>query len=58
MCGCSDTHFQPGHGTERLGSVVPGSVVARLVGTVAALVPDGSSDPVPDFFLEIDPVPV
>ncbi len=58
MCGCSDTHFQPGHATARLGSVVPGTVVARLVEATAPPIPVRSPDRPCDFFFEIDPVPV
>jgi len=58
LCGCSDTRSQIGGGSARLGSVVPGTVVAHLL-EVEAVAP-GVRVParIFDIHFEIDPIPI
>ena len=57
-CGCSETRSGVGGGTARLGSVVPGLAVARLLEAprheLVARVPE----PADEVFFAIDPIPI
>jgi hypothetical protein len=58
LCGCSDTRSQIGGGSARLGSVVPGSVVAHLLGVEAAAPGVRVLPRIFDIHFEIDPIPI
>lgn len=58
LCGCSETRSQVGGGTARLGSVVPGLYVVRLIepGATRALAPITAS--FVDVHADLDPIPI
>lgn len=58
QCGCSDTRSLVGGSAARLGSVVPGTVMARLLEADVAVpavrvLPRNSN-----VYIEIDPIPI
>jgi hypothetical protein len=58
LCGCSDTRSQIGGGSARLGSVVPGTVVAHLLEVEAAAPGVRVLPRIFDIHFEIDPIPI
>jgi hypothetical protein len=58
LCGCNDTRSRVGGSAARLGSVVPGRVMARLL-EAEAVVPAVRVLPrILDVHFEIDPIPI
>jgi hypothetical protein len=58
LCGCSDRRSQVGGSTARLGSVVPGTVVARLIETQVTPAGEHVLPMNFDSQFEIDPIPI
>jgi hypothetical protein len=58
LCGCSDTRSQVGGGAARLGSVLSGTALARLLEAEPVLLVDQGSRTEIGFHLEIDPIPI
>ncbi len=58
LCGCSDTRSQIGGGAARLGSVLPGTALARLLEAEPVILVEQGSPTESRFHLEIDPIPI
>jgi hypothetical protein len=58
LCGCRDTRSQIGGGAARLGSVLPGTALARLLEAEPVLLVEQGSPTAIGFHLEIDPIPI
>lgn len=58
LCGCGDTRSQVGGATSRLGSVVPGAVVARLAEAAIVIPEDRVLLLWRDVRFEVDPIPI
>jgi len=58
LCGCSETRSSIGGGTARLGSVVPGTVVASLIEAAPIPAAEFAQVGMLDLHFDIDPVPI
>jgi hypothetical protein len=58
QCGCSDTRSRVGGSAARLGSVVPGRVMARLLEVEVAVPAVRVLPGIFDVHFEIDPIPI
>jgi hypothetical protein len=58
LCGCSETRSEVGGGTARLGSVVPGCFVPRLIEPEATRAGESVALAVVGFHGDLDPIPI